>query len=288
MKVVLFCGGMGMRMREHSEVIPKPMVTIGNRPILWHLMKYYAHFGHKEFILCLGWKGSRIKEFFLHYDECVANDFTLEQGKIALKNRDIHDWKITFVDTGQLASVGERLVQVRELLADDEVFLANYSDALSDLHLPNLLHDFNEMNAVATCLCVKPRQSFHLIKADDSGIAQDITPVSEADQWMNGGFFALRNTIFDYMRPGEDLAGEPFQRLIANRLLGTYQYEGFWGCMDTFKELQLLESMNRRGNTPWKVWENWESTTVAANETAGRKVNSPAKGERRKNWLSAR
>src|SRR6188508_322049 len=144
MKVVLFCGGQGMRMREFSDAIPKPMVQIGNRPILWHLMKYYAYFGHKEFILCLGYKSDVIKDYFLNYKEWMSNDFVLRDGgrDIRLLGSDIHDWEITFADTGSQATIGERLLAVRSHLADDEVFMANYADGLSDLWLPNQLDAF--------------------------------------------------------------------------------------------------------------------------------------------------
>lgn len=274
MKVVLFCGGMGMRLREHSDVIPKPMVSIGYRPILWHLMKYYAHYGHKDFILCLGWRGNVVKDYFLNYNECVSNDFTLRQGAVQLHNSDIHDWNITFVDTGQSSNVGERLKKVEPLLRDDEEFLANYSDGLSDLHLPDLIGEFHRLDCIATCLCVKPRQSFHLIDDDGSGRAVRITPVAEADQWMNGGFFAFKREIFDYMREGEDLAYEPFRRLIAQRQLSIYRYEGFWGCMDTYKEKQTLDDMFARGDTPWEVWRDPVNDRPLA-EAAGT-VPSPA------------
>ncbi|MDA0658336.1 MAG: sugar phosphate nucleotidyltransferase [Planctomycetota bacterium] len=254
MKVVLFCGGMGMRIREHSEVIPKPMVCVGYRPIVWNLMKYYAFHGHTDFILCLGWKGNVIKDYFLRYDECVSNDFTLEGGNVQLHNSDIHEWKITFVDTGQTANVGQRLKQVQHLVQDEEYFLANYSDGLTDLPLNDLVDDFKQKQVVASCLCVKPAQSFHLIDADEHGMAQRITPVAQAEQWMNGGFFAMTPEVFNYMQPGEDLAFEPFRRLIDVQKLGAYRYEGFWGCMDTYKEKQALDDMYARGNTPWEVW----------------------------------
>src|SRR6516164_4239344 len=133
MKVVLFCGGLGTRMREYSETVPKPMVQIGPRPIIWHVMKYYAHYGHRDFILCLGYKGNSIKDYFLHYDEAVSNDFVWSHGgrKIEYLNRDIDDWRITFVETGIHSTIGERLKAVESHLAGEEVFLANYSDGLS-------------------------------------------------------------------------------------------------------------------------------------------------------------
>ncbi|MEM7478680.1 MAG: sugar phosphate nucleotidyltransferase [Planctomycetota bacterium] len=256
MKVVLFCGGLGMRLREHSDAIPKPMVNVGYRPILWHLMKYYAHFGHREFILCLGWKGDYVKEYFLNYSECVSNDFKLKGNEVTLHNEDLSDWTITFVDTGQNALVGERLQKVKPLLKGEDQFLANYADGLSDVSLPEIIKHHEASHAVATCLCVKPTQSFHVIDSDESGIARNITPVAEIDQWMNGGFFVLNQEIFDYMRPGDELAGPPFQRLISAGKLACYNYSGYWGCMDTYKEKQTLDRMFADGDTPWQLWEN--------------------------------
>ncbi|MFN3191077.1 MAG: glucose-1-phosphate cytidylyltransferase [Aureliella sp.] len=256
MKVVLFCGGLGMRLREHSDAIPKPMVNVGNRPILWHLMKYYAHFGHKDFILCLGWQAEYVKEYFLNYSECVSNDFTMHGDRVELHSRDTHDWSITFVDTGQDAVVGERLQRVRKHLSGEERFLANYADGLSDVHLPDIIERHESSKAVATCLCVKPTQSFHLIDSGDDGFAEAITPVSQTREWMNGGFFVLNQEIFDYMKPGEDLACEPFNRLIEQRKLACHRYDGFWGCMDTYKEKQTLDEMFAKGDTPWALWQH--------------------------------
>lgn len=255
MKVVLFCGGQGMRMREYSESVPKPMVPIGYRPILWHLMKYYAHYGHRDFILCLGWRGDAIKDYFLHYNECQSNDFVLNSGRVDLLGSDIHDWRITFVDTGQNANIGQRLKAVEKHLEGEDEFLANYSDGLSDLHLPSLIQYFRERNSVATCVSVKPRQSFHLVESDADGNATSLIPISEGDHWMNGGFFVFKSSIFDYFRPGEELVLEPFQRLIAMRKLSVYRYAGFWGCMDTYKEKQHLDELFAAGNAPWKVWQ---------------------------------
>ncbi len=256
MKVVLFCGGQGMRLREFSESIPKPMVHIGTRPILWHLMKYYAHFGHKDFILCLGWKGDVIKDYFLNYDECVSNNFVLRTGgQVDLLGSDIHDWNITFVDTGQASCVGERLKAIQPYLEDDDVFLANYSDGLSDLHLPGLIEYFHSRDSVATCLGVRPNQSFHLVDTDGGGLVTDLTPVADADLWMNGGFFVMRQKIFEYMRDGEELVLAPFQRLMTEKKLSILQHDGFWSCMDTYKEKQQLDETYSQGNAPWEVWK---------------------------------
>ncbi len=258
MKVVLFCGGFGMRLREYSESIPKPMIKIGYRPILWHIMKYYAHFGHRDFILCLGWKANVIKEYFLNYNECVSNDFVFSGGgrDIELINRDIHDWKITFVDTGILANIGERLQAVRPYLAGEKTFLANYADGLTDAPLPEIIDFHHRQNAVGTFLSVKPVQSFHTVLLGDQGEVRMIRAVDKSDLWINAGFFVLDQSIFDFMRPGEELVLEPFERLIAEQKLYAMKYHGFWGCMDTFKEKQQLEDMYARGEAVWEVWKN--------------------------------
>lgn len=256
MKVVLFCGGFGMRMREYSESVPKPMVNIGNRPILWHIMKYYAHYGHNDFILCLGWQADVVKRYFLEYDECISNDFVLTGGgaSVELMHSDIQDWRITFVDTGTQSNIGQRLVAVRDHLAGEEAFLANYTDGLSDVHLPGMIDAFHASDAVASFLSVKPTQSFHAIQAAPDGTVSGIEPVAQSGLMMNGGFFVLRHDFFDHIRPGEELVEEPFQRLIAQRKLSTYAYDGFWSCMDTFKEKQALDDLYAAGTPPWAVW----------------------------------
>jgi glucose-1-phosphate cytidylyltransferase len=255
MKVVLFSGGMGMRLREFSEAIPKPMVPIGPRPIIWHLMKYYAHYGHKDFILCLGWQGHVIKDYFLNYNECVSNDFVLKHGdRVELLRSDISDWTITFVDTGLNSNLAQRLMAVRPHLAGEEAFLANYSDGLTDMRLPDLIDQFDETDSIATFLGVRPRLSFHLMESQDEVWVSRMTPIASANLWMNAGFFALRPEIFDYIEDGEELVVEPFGRLIEERRLTSYKYDGFWASMDTYKEKQTLDDLYHRGNAPWTVW----------------------------------
>jgi glucose-1-phosphate cytidylyltransferase len=268
MKVVLFCGGLGMRLREHSERVPKPMVNIGYRPILWHVMKYYAHYGHKDFILCLGWKADVIKQYFLNYNECVSNDFVLSEGgsRIDLLNSDIHDWSITFVDTGVASNIGQRLKAVEPHVRDEEVFLANYTDGLTDAALPELIDCLYRNDAVATLLSVKPSQSFHAVATNEGEEIVAMEPIAEADVWMNGGFFVLRPEIFDYMEEGDELVAQPFRRLIQRRLLSTVKYDGFWGCMDTFKEKQDLDDMYAGGNAPWEIWRH-AGTESRVNDT---------------------
>src|SRR5262245_53276560 len=246
-----------MRLREYSETIPTPMVAIGYRPILWHVMRYYAHFGHKEFILCLGYKGDSIKRYFLEYDETASNDFVMSEGgkKIDLLASDIDDWKITFVDTGLTSNIGTRLRATRPFLEGEEMFLANYSDGVSDLPLLDMIEHFRGRDAVASFVGVAPTQSFHLVRADESGWVRSISHVKEVGMRINGGFFVMRPEIFDWMRPGEELVEEPFQRLAATGRLLAYPYDGFWACMDTFKDKQLLEDLYTRGQVRWEVWK---------------------------------
>jgi glucose-1-phosphate cytidylyltransferase len=258
MKVVLFCGGLGLRLREGPDALPKPMTTIGYRPILWHLMKYYAHFGHTDFILCLGYRADVVKDYFLNYNEALSNDFVLSQGgdDVELLSTDIHDWRITFVDTGIHASVGERLRAVRPHVGDDEYFLANYADGLTDLDLDKYVDVAQRSGKVASFLAVHPAQTFHVVDLEPDGDVTGIAPVTEADLWMNGGFFVFRNEIFDYLGPGEDLVEEPFARLIHARQLFGYRYHGgFWLAMDTFKDRMQLEDMYASGYAPWQLWD---------------------------------
>lgn len=261
MKVVLFCGGLGTRLREHSETIPKPLVNVGNRPIIWHLMKYYAHYGHKDFILCLGYKGESIKEFFLNYQETDSNDFVLSEGgkKIELLNSDLPDWKITFVDTGLNSNIGQRLKAVQKYINNDDYFLANYSDGLSDLDLNDHVKHAKNADSIASFVLVRPPHSFHSVESSDDGIVHNIKEVSEADYWVNGGFFVLKNEVFDYIQEGEELVEEPFQRLIKKSKLYATKYEGFWAAMDTLKDKKRLDGMFDNGILPWKVWENFKT-----------------------------
>ncbi|MCB0182754.1 MAG: glucose-1-phosphate cytidylyltransferase, partial [Caldilineaceae bacterium] len=261
MKVVLFCGGYGTRLREYSETIPKPLVEIGYRPIMWHLMKYYAYYGHREFILCLGYKGDLIKQYFLNYNECLSNDFVLSNGgrTVHLYNHDISDWKITFVDTGLNSNIGQRLVAVQDYLEDDEVFMANYTDGLADLDLPAYIDHFHQHDRVASFLCVKPSQSFHVVSLHGDGVVHDIRAIDRGDMWINGGFFIFKRSVFDYIEQGEELVLEPFQRLIQANQLVAYRNPNFWACMDTFKEKKLFDDMHGSGNMPWAVWQQRES-----------------------------
>jgi glucose-1-phosphate cytidylyltransferase len=254
MKVVLFCGGLGTRIREYSESVPKPMIPLGNHPILWHLMHYYSQYGYSDFLLCLGYKANVIKEFFLNYPAHGFADCVVSQlgAKIELLDAPVADWRITMIDTGIWRSIGERLWAVRHHLCGEEMFLANYSDGLTDLNLDEMVDKFKKSGKLACFLAVRPPLTYHLVDIDESGKVRAFRSSDRSDIWINGGYFLFRREIFDYMRESEELVLEPFQRLIeAGQLMG-YKYQGFWRAMDTLKDRQILEDMIERGEMPWR------------------------------------
>ena len=257
MKVVLFCGGQGLRLRDFSPNTPKPLVAIGSRPIIWHLMNYYAHYGHREFILCLGYKADALKDYFLNYQETLSNDFVLRRGgsEIELLNQDIEDWTIRFVDTGLKASIGERLLAVRDHLGSDERFLANYADGLSDIDLNAMIAEFEGHGKVASFAAVRPGAVFHMVDTEPDGTVTGVTSMQDADLRMNGGFFVFRKEIFDYINQGEDLLDAPFRRLVEARQVRAFLHDGFWQCMDTFKDRQALEELASGESPPWQTWK---------------------------------
>jgi glucose-1-phosphate cytidylyltransferase len=258
MKVVLFCGGLGTRLREHSETIPKPLVTVGDRPILWHLMRYYAHFGHNDFILALGYRGAQIREYFLDYRETLTNDFVFSDGgeKIELLGSDIRNWRITFVETGLHSNIGQRLLRVKKYLQGEDIFLANYADGLSDLPLNSHIEEFRNSNAVARFIAVKPAHSLHLVDSRPDGVVTGFGRSTDADYWVNAGFFCLRQAIFDHIEEGDELVEQPFDRLIKARKLTVNRYDGFWQQMDTLKDKIQYDRMEARGECPWMVWRD--------------------------------
>jgi glucose-1-phosphate cytidylyltransferase len=251
-KVVIFCGGLGLRMREESTRLPKPMIPLGERPILWHIMKYYSVFGHRDFVLCLGYKSEVIKEYFLNYSEALSNDFVLRDGgkRIELLGSDTHDWSMTFVDTGLRSTIGERLKRVEPHLADDDVFLATYGDGLTDAPLPDMVDTLVSSDKAALFLCVRPTQQFHVVTLDDGNGVRGMHDVAKA-VWINGGFFVCRREVFDYLHPGEDLVEGAFNRMIADDKVMAYPYDGFWAPMDTLKDKQNLETLLEAGDPPW-------------------------------------
>jgi glucose-1-phosphate cytidylyltransferase len=255
MKVVLFCGGLGTRIREYSESIPKPMIPIGHQPILWHVMQYYSRYGHRDFVLCLGHKANTIKEFFLNYKphvyaDCLVSGFG---SKVELLNEPRDDWRVTMIDTGVWRNIGERLWAVREHVKNEEIFLANYSDGLTDVNLDEMTEAFKKSGKVACFIAVRPPLTFHLADIDADGKVRDMRSSDRSDIWINGGYFLLRQEIFDYMRDGEELVIEPFRRLIKEDQLMAYKYEGFWRAMDNLRDRQILEDMVDQGKMPWRI-----------------------------------
>jgi glucose-1-phosphate cytidylyltransferase len=255
-KVVLFCGGLGARRTEHGQSIPKPMIQIGNDPILWHLMQYYHFHGHRDFVLCLGYKANIIKQWFLDYRAAIHSDFCISDhgSKVAVFGAEQEEWRATLVDTGLRRSVGERLAAIRPHVEGEEMFLANYGDGLSDLPLPDMIDFFRHSGKTACFVAVRPNFSYHLVDLDDRGRVHAFRTSSNFEIWINGGFFLFRPRIFDYIRPGEDLINEPFHRLMAEGELVTFPHRGFWASLDTLRDKQLLASMLEQGRTPWLPW----------------------------------
>lgn len=277
-----------MRMRDGVNSGPKPMAMVGERPLLWHVMRYYAHFGHTDFILCLGYGAAYVKDFFLSYDETRSNDFVLENGARDLKlfSADISDWRITFVDTGLSSPIGERLRRVRRFVAGEPMFLANYADVLTNAPLPDIIARFAASDAVASLLAVPPQSSHHVVDIGDDGRVAQVTPMRDLRQWENGGYFVLRPAIFDHLREGEDLVEDAItRRLVPLRRVLAYPYKGYWSPADTVKERAQLEDMYQRGYCPWMIWDRDRSGMVeplgnaldeAAGLTAGSGGTSPS------------
>jgi glucose-1-phosphate cytidylyltransferase len=271
MKVILFCGGLGTRIRDVSESIPKPMIPIGDRPILWHLMHYYSQFGHNDFILCLGYKANVIKEYFLNYkpqtySDCVVTGFGQQVEILGDRQQ---DWRIAMIDTGIWRNIGERLWAVRDQVAGEEMFLANYSDGLCDLNLTEMIDAFRASGKVGCFTAVRPSFSLHLVDMQPGGGVERIRASQDADLWINGGFFIFRREIFNYMRQGEELVEAPFARLIEAGQLMAFRHEGFWRPMDTLKDKHVLEELVEKGKMPWLLDEASGAVTV---DPAERKV----------------
>jgi len=269
MKVVLFCGGLGTRIREYSETIPKPMIPVGHQPILWHIMRYYSQYGHRDFILCLGYKANIIKEFFLNYRpqafaDCVVSSYG---ANVEMLGQMEDDWRISLIDTGTWRNIGERLWAVRSHVMHDDMFLANYSDGLTDVNLDEMTEVFKKSGKVACFLAIRPPLTYHLVNMDTDGRVRDFRSSTSSEIWINGGYFLLRPEVFDYMQPGEELVLEPFRRLIEADQLIAFKHEGFWRSMDTLRDRQVLEDMVEKGSTPWRIEQDLvEKPKLAAGE----------------------
>jgi glucose-1-phosphate cytidylyltransferase len=255
-KVVLFCGGYGMRMRDGVSDLPKPMHPVGPRPLIWHVMRYYAHFGHTDFVLCLGYGAHHIKDFFLNYSETASNDFVLRGGNVEMLGSDIQDWTITFVHTGLDSPIGERLRRVRSLVGEEEMFLANYADVLTDLPLNDMIGKFAASDAVGALLAVPPQSAFHCVDVAADDRISAITTLQQMPLWENGGYFVLRPEIFDYIPENGDLIADGAAVLAKEGRMMAYRHRGFWQPADTVKERTALEAAYQGGTRPWMLWEN--------------------------------
>jgi len=255
-KVVLFCGGYGMRMRDGASDLPKPMHPVGPRPLIWHVMRYYAHFGHKDFILCLGYGAHHIKNYFLNYDETESNDFVLHHGEVDLMGSDIQDWNITFVHTGLDSPIGERLRRVRHLVEDDEMFHANYADVLTDAPLDRMVEQFRGTDAIGQLMAVPPQSAFHCVDVTDDGKLESITTLQEMPLWENGGYLMFRPGVFEYLEKDCDLIGDVCAPLARKGRMAAFRHRGFWQPADTVKERNALEAAYQGGARPWMLWES--------------------------------
>jgi glucose-1-phosphate cytidylyltransferase len=252
MKVVIFCGGLGVRMGEATQRIPKPMIPVGTQPILWHIMKWYASWGHTEFVLCLGYRQEIVKEYFLNYSEAVSNDFVLAGKEVQLLSSDMDDWRITFLDTGVEAAIGDRLRAAMPHVGDDDVFLATYGDGLTDAPLEDMIATLHATGSIGLFLSVKPRLSYHVVEASDDGVVRSIQPMAAADVRINGGYFVFRREIFDHIGAGDELI-DVAARLAERGEFTAYRWDGFWAPMDTIKDKQDLDALVATGHVPWRA-----------------------------------
>jgi glucose-1-phosphate cytidylyltransferase len=258
MKTVILCGGRGTRLGEHGANIPKALIEIGGRPVLWHLMKIYAHHGLNDFVLCLGYLGDAIKRYFLEH-HWLHSDFTLEMGKAGdyqlRKSGSIsEDWRVTFSDTGLDTNTGGRVKRVERYVSDDETFCVTYGDGLADVDLHALLEFHRSHGRVATLTAVHPRSNFGLLKLNDESAVTEFEEKPVIADWINGGFFVFDRKVFDYLDDDCALEREPFGRLARERQLMAYRHTGFWKCMDTYKDNLEFNQLWEAGEAEWKVW----------------------------------
>lgn len=258
MQVVILCGGQGTRLREETESRPKPMVEIGGRPILWHIMKIYSTYGFNDFILCLGYKGEVIRNYFMQYD-IQNSDFTIHLGtkKIVTHaaNHDEGDWRVTLAETGPNTMTGGRIKRIERYISGD-TFMATYGDGVADINIPALLNFHYEMDCIATVTGVHPVARFGELSVDGNLVTSFREKPQVRESWINGGFFVFNRRVFDYL-DGDDcvLEREPLERLAAEGELALFRHEGYWRCMDTYSDMELLNREWSSGHAPWRIWD---------------------------------
>lgn len=260
MKVVILCGGYGTRIRDVAEDVPKPMISIGGYPILWHIMKYYSYWQHNEFVLCLGYKGQIIKDFFLNY-AAHTRDFTMRldspQAITYHSEHDEADWRVTLADTGTGAMTGARIGKVKKYLADQENFMLTYGDGLSDINLERLVSFHTSHGKILTISGVRPPGRFGELLSDENGRVLEFNEKPQASGGrISGGFFVCRRELFDYLPDRDDLVFEtdPIRRLVSENQAMVYEHDGFWQPMDTHRDYSLLTGLLDKGQAPWMVW----------------------------------
>lgn len=258
MKVVLLCGGMGTRIREETEVRPKPMIEIGGRPILWHIMNIYSHYGHKDFVLCLGYKGDVIRQYFLNY-HIMNCDVTVDLTKpsaLELHGRSSADWRITLAETGQDTMTGGRIKRIRRYVADDDCFMLTYGDGVADIDIHRLVAFHKRHGRIATVTGVHPSSRWGELVVDGENVLEFNEKPQTSEGYINGGFFVLNRQVFDYLPEDPKVPFEraPMQRLAADGQLMVYAHEGYWSALDTLRDLALLNEEWKHPRPAWKVW----------------------------------
>lgn len=260
MKVAILCGGQGLRIREVANDIPKPMIPVGSLPILWHIMKYYSHMGHNQFVLCLGYKGQAVKDFFLKY-EAHTRDFTISLG--SSKSIEYHndhceaDWKVTLADTGLEAMTGARVKRVQNYLSGEDDFMLTYGDGVGDVNLDKLIKFHRSHGKILTVTGVRPPGRFGELMSDDTGLVAEFNEKPQASGGrISGGFFVCRKELFDYLDDREDLVfeQEPMRNLVKDKQLMVFEHDGFWQPMDTHRDYVYLNGLCEKGDAPWIVW----------------------------------
>ena len=257
MKVVILAGGYGTRLSEATQTMPKPMVTIGGMPILWHIMKYYCSFGYNEFVICLGYKGYVIKEYFYNY-WLRQSDVTFKTSKsgndVKIHNSKTEDWEITLADTGIDVQTGLRIKRIQQYIGN-EPFMLTYGDGVSDVDLNALLAEHNRSGKPITITAIQPQGRFGAVEFDESN---GVTSFNEkrGSQYINGGFMVVEPEIFDYLGENEPLEMGPFERVVDDGKMGVYKHDGFWKCMDTLNDMKQLEGIWKSGDIPWKKWKD--------------------------------
>ena len=259
MKTIILCGGVGTRLKEETEFKPKPMVYVGDNPIIWHIMKIYAYYGYNEFILALGYKADYIKDFFLN-QKAFTSDFTLNttnhKAKFYLNDLDrIDNFKITFVDTGLETLPGERILRCQKYIPEtDKYFMVTYGDGVADIHIDELVKFHRNQKTIGTITGVHPRSKYGLARLNDNNLIESFVEKPVLDDWVNGGFMIFDKKFFDYIKPGET-EHPALIHLAREKQLSLFKHDGFWYAMDTYKEVEELKKLWSGGNAPWKIWK---------------------------------